>query len=102
MYFDAEKISIHSTDLKKSFNNIKSAIESIEKDFDSCCNNDNWDSKTRDYFNKEYKSLKKEIDKVYNLFLNINNYIEGVIGNYENLEQSMNNAVSGAFSNFKI
>ena len=97
MYYDESQLINYSNELRRNFNNLQSIISDIEEKFNEIVKSNNWDSPTKEIFSGELETIKNEFDKVYNIFLNVNNYIDNVITNYQNFENQMNNAINNSF-----
>ena len=99
MYFDETLVMDYYMELARDFSNLEGTIFDIEEEFEEIVRSKNWESLTRDMFLDELVSLQDEVDKVCNIFMNVNNYIEEVISNYQTLNTALDNTVNDSFSN---
>lgn len=97
MYYNESQLINYSSELRKNFNNLQSIISDIENEFNDNIKSNNWNSATKESFQKELETLKNEFDKVYNIFLNVNNYLEDVILNYQTFNNQINSTLNNSF-----
>ena len=90
MYCDYNALKEYANFLNKTFNSFNDTISNLEDTLENILSVNNWDTKTRDYVLKEYKTLENNFLIITNKFNNINLYIDKVINNYKALDEQTN------------
>lgn len=86
MKCDYNALMEYASVLRKEFSSLQSEFSSIEECNRYIYNTGNWDSDTRDYYERMYKAMLDNLDAVINKFMNINQYLDTVISNYVALD----------------
>lgn len=99
MYFDETLVMDYYMELARDFSSLQGTLFDIEEIFEEIVRTKNWESLTRDMFLEELVSLEEEVSKVCNIFTNVNDYIDGVISNYQALNAALDSTMTDSFSN---
>ncbi len=86
MYCDYKALDDYTATLNRNFNSVVKSFNGIEDNLKSAVNTNNWNSETRDYYAKLCDSIYNNFDAVNNKFMNIKQYLENVVNNYQQFD----------------
>ncbi len=100
MYCDYDALEQYSNTLNSTFNEIIDIMNDIEESYKTISNTSNWQSLTSTYFRDATKNITSNIDIINNKFYNVKQYLDTVVDNYHNTEDSLSNLFSTSFLGF--
>ena len=92
MKCDYDALKGYLNRLNSIFANMNQSFANIESSNQAILNHSNWNSITRDFYYKECDKLWDNFDLISTKFLNIRDYIDQVINNYQSADANMKNA----------
>ena len=100
MKFLFDEVNDCSSMIESDLKHILGSLIDIRNGLDTITSTLNWTSDTREYFTRELRDILSNMDDFESLSSNINSYLDGVIQNYERLENGslFDNLVSSTTS----
>jgi len=93
MKFDYGAVENEVDDIKKELNKINNALEKIKEGIDFMKSTSHWNSITRDYYEDKCEELYPSLENVEILSKNITGYLDGVLSNYKQMDQSLEDRI---------